>query len=54
MSDGESVSPGAGRPGWGSFLESPEVEHVEVVGDVVRVHLRSGVELEWPLDDVID
>jgi hypothetical protein len=32
-------------------LVHPEVEDVDVDGGMVRVRLRSGVELEWPRDD---
>jgi hypothetical protein len=52
VGDGGEVFPGPGVPGWAELLSRPEVEHAEVVGDVVRVRLKSGVELEWPLDDV--
>ena len=50
MNSGGSVPPGPEVPGWGRLFESPHVDRVEIVDDVVRVRLKSGVELEWPLD----
>lgn len=34
---------------WESLLSRPEVDHVEIVENVIRVRLTSGVELEWAL-----
>ncbi|WP_157780427.1 hypothetical protein [Leifsonia xyli] len=48
MSDDDNM-PNRGAADWESLLSRPEVDHVEVVEDVVRVRLKSGVELEWAL-----
>ena len=49
MSEDMNMSPDSDGAGWEQLLSRPEVEHVEVVEDVVRVRLKSGVELEWSL-----
>ena len=51
MGEDRNMSPGSGAAGWKSLLSRPEVEHVEVVEGVVRVRLKSGVELEWALSE---
>lgn len=51
VSNDRDRTPDSGADGWEHLLSQPEVEHVEVVGDVVRVRLRSGVELEWALGE---
>ena len=35
---------------WAELFAQPEVENVEIIDRVLRVRLRSGVELEWHLD----
>jgi hypothetical protein len=40
----------SGQEWWSRVLQHPEVERVDVDSTVVRVRLRSGVELEWPRD----
>ncbi|WP_374008683.1 hypothetical protein [Leifsonia sp. LS-T14] len=37
---------------WVRAFNDPEVERVDLMGSVVCVRLRSGVELEWPLEAV--
>lgn len=49
--DGGATSSGSEREWWMRALVHPEVEDVDVDGGMVRVRLRSGVELEWPRDD---
>ncbi|MDN4598225.1 hypothetical protein [Leifsonia virtsii] len=36
---------------WRNALSHPDVEGVDIVEDLVRVRLRSGIELEWSRDD---
>ena len=36
---------------WRRAFDDPAVERVVIVGQTVRVCLRSGVELEWCLDE---
>lgn len=44
----ESEGPGEHSPQWWrTASDHPEVERVDIVGSVVRVRLRSGIELEW-------
>ena len=49
MSEDRDKSPDSDAAGWEHLLSRPEVDRVEVVEDVVRVRLKSGVELEWAL-----
>ncbi len=53
VSDFGNGVPGWGVPGWEYLLSRPEVDRVEVTEDVVRVRLKSGVELEWSLGESV-
>lgn len=48
--EGIGPSPEAGQEWWRRAFHHPEVERVDIARTVVRVRLRSGIELEWPRD----
>lgn len=50
MTEDSSPSPWPERRDWGRAFEHAEVVGVEILATEVRVRLRSGVELEWPLN----
>jgi len=51
VSEDRDKSRDSNAANWEYLLSRPEVDRVEVVEDVVRVRLKSGVELEWPVED---
>ncbi|MDR6972532.1 hypothetical protein [Leifsonia shinshuensis] len=50
VDDGDDI-PARRLGAWRRAFDDPEVERVVIVGQTVRVCLRSGVELEWCLDE---
>ncbi|NUU06855.1 hypothetical protein [Leifsonia sp. C5G2] len=52
MSDEGATAPRPGQEWWRNALSHPDVEGVDIADGLVRVRLRSGIELEWPRDDV--
>lgn len=55
MKDDDATPPGPGRgpeqEWWRNALSRPDVEGVDIGKGLVRVRLRSGIELEWSRDD---
>jgi len=52
MTDDTGRPQESGQRHWERVFTHPDVERVEQIGDVVRVRLRSRVELEWPTASV--
>ncbi|SEH59369.1 MULTISPECIES: hypothetical protein [unclassified Leifsonia] len=52
MTDDTGRPPESGERHWERVFTHPDVERVKQIGDVVRVRLRSGIELEWPTASV--
>lgn len=52
MTDDTDPSPES-EPGHGELpFSHPDIERVDRIGDVIRVRLRSGIELEWPVESL--
>jgi hypothetical protein len=49
--DATPPEPAEGTKWWRNALGHPDVEGVDIREGLVRVRLRSGIELEWPRDD---
>lgn len=52
MTDDTCRPPESEQQHWERVFNHPDVERVELIGDIVLVRLRSGIELEWPTQPV--